>query len=78
MTSGSVVHPSGENNRWCVECELLDVADPADGAHTLYYNLAGKVTTNNLTRKARRDNDEPAPEQQADSRTPNLCPATPT
>ena len=62
--------PSGENNRWCVEYELLDVADPADGVHTYYYNLAGEVTATNLTRKAQRDNAEPAPEQQADSRTP--------
>ena len=62
--------PSGENNRWCVEYELLDMADPADGVHTYYYNLAGEVTATNLTRKARRDNAEPAPEQQADSRTP--------
>ena len=62
--------PSGENNRWCVEYELLDVADPADGVHTYYYNLAGEVTATNLTRKAQRDNAEPAPEQQEDSRTP--------
>lgn len=62
--------PSGENNRWCAEYELLDVADPADGIHTYYYNLAGEVTATNLTRKAQRDNIEPPPEQQADSRTP--------
>lgn len=62
--------PSGENNRWCVEYELLDVADPADGVHTYYYNLAREVTAANLTRKAQRDNAESAPEQQADSRTP--------
>ena len=62
--------PSGENNRWCVEYELLDVADPADGVHTYYYNLAGEVTATNLTRKAQRDNAEPAPEQQADSCPP--------
>ena len=62
--------PSGENNRWCVEYELLDVANPADGVHTYYYNLAGEVTATNLTRKAQRDNAEPAPEQQADSHTP--------
>lgn len=62
--------PSGENNRWCVEYELLDVADPADGVHTYYYNLAGEVTATNLTRKAQRDNAEPLLEQQADSRTP--------
>lgn len=62
--------PSGENNRWCVEYELLDVADPADGVHTYYYNLEGEVTATNLTRTAQRDNIEPPPEQQADSRTP--------
>ena len=62
--------PSGENNRWCVEYELLDVADPADGVHTYYYNLAGDVTATNLTRKAQRDNAELASEQQAESRTP--------
>lgn len=62
--------PSGENNRWRVEYELLDVADPADGVHTYYYNLAGEVTATNLTRKAQRDNAEPLLKQQADSRTP--------
>lgn len=62
--------PSGESNRWRVEYDLLDVADPADGVHTYYYNLAGEVTATNITRKAQRDNVESAPEQQTDSRIP--------
>ena len=32
--------PSGANNRWCVEYELLDEADPAHGDHTARHNEA--------------------------------------
>lgn len=61
--------PSGLQSRWCVEYELLDVANTAAGVHTYYYNLAGEVTETNLTRKARRDSNESVAEKQEDSRT---------
>lgn len=48
------MQPSSDRGRWCVQYDLLDEADLADGVHTYYRNLAGEITDTNITKKEKR------------------------